>query len=57
MDGDPAAIGDLARDRGIALHELSPQRASLEEAFLQMTSDSVEYRTGSEQPAQPRKGN
>ena len=45
-DGDPAVIGDLARDRGIALHELSPQRASLEEAFLQMTADSVEYRTG-----------
>jgi ABC-2 type transport system ATP-binding protein len=46
MDGDPARIGDLARDRGIALHELSPQRASLEEAFLRMTADSVEYRTG-----------
>ncbi|MFC1417232.1 ATP-binding cassette domain-containing protein [Streptacidiphilus cavernicola] len=48
VDGDPAAIGDLARDRGIALHELSPQRASLEEAFMQMTSESVEYRTGAE---------
>jgi ABC-2 type transport system ATP-binding protein len=43
LDGDPAAIGDLARDRGIALHELSPQRASLEEAFMQMTADSVQY--------------
>ncbi|MFC1412180.1 ABC transporter ATP-binding protein [Streptacidiphilus sp. N1-12] len=49
VDGDPAAVGDLARDRGIALHELSPQRASLEEAFMQMTADSVEYRTGAEQ--------
>jgi ABC-2 type transport system ATP-binding protein len=48
MDGDPAAIGDLARDAGVALHELSPQRASLEEAFMQMTADSVEYRTGGE---------
>jgi ABC-2 type transport system ATP-binding protein len=46
MDGDPARIGDLARDRGVALHELSPQRASLEEAFMRMTADSVEYRTG-----------
>jgi ABC-2 type transport system ATP-binding protein len=45
VDGDPAEIGDLAREKGIALHELSPQRASLEEAFMQMTADSVEYRT------------
>jgi ABC-2 type transport system ATP-binding protein len=45
-DGDAAQIGDLARDRGIALHELSPQRASLEEAFMRMTADSVVYRTG-----------
>ncbi|MEZ0090562.1 ABC transporter ATP-binding protein [Streptacidiphilus sp. EB129] len=48
VDGDPARIGDLARDHGIALHELSPQRASLEEAFLRMTADSVEYRTHGE---------
>jgi ABC-2 type transport system ATP-binding protein len=46
IDGDPAGIGDLAAEHGIALHELSPQRASLEEAFMQMTADSVEYRTG-----------
>ena len=46
LDADPAQIGDLARDRGIALHELSPQRASLEEAFMRMTADSVVYRTG-----------
>ena len=45
-DGDPALIGDLARERGLALHELSPQRASLEEAFMRMTADSVVYRTG-----------
>jgi ABC-2 type transport system ATP-binding protein len=25
------------------LHELSPQRGSLEEAFIQLTGDSVEY--------------
>jgi ABC-2 type transport system ATP-binding protein len=50
IDGDPARIGDLARDHGIALHELSPQRASLEEAFMQMTADSVEYRTGPDGP-------
>ena len=53
VDGDPARIGDLARDHGIALHELSPQRASLEEAFMQMTADSVEYRTGADGSAIP----
>jgi ABC-2 type transport system ATP-binding protein len=52
-DADPAVIGDLARDRGIALHELSPQRASLEEAFMQMTADSVVYRTGGHPEAGP----
>jgi ABC-2 type transport system ATP-binding protein len=36
-------IGDAARDLGIALHELTPQRASLEEAFMTMTRDDVEY--------------
>jgi ABC-2 type transport system ATP-binding protein len=39
----PARIGDAARDLGIAVHELTPQRASLEEAFMAMTKDDVEY--------------
>jgi ABC-2 type transport system ATP-binding protein len=38
-----ADIGDLAAAQGITLHELSPQRGSLEEAFIQLTGDSVEY--------------
>ena len=38
-----ADIGDLAAATGITLHELSPQRGSLEEAFIQLTGDSVEY--------------
>jgi ABC-2 type transport system ATP-binding protein len=38
-----ADIGDLAAAKGITLHELSPQRGSLEEAFIQLTGDSVEY--------------
>ncbi len=42
---DAAAIGDLAGANGIVLHELSPQEASLEEAFMELTHDSVEYRT------------
>jgi ABC-2 type transport system ATP-binding protein len=40
---DGQAIGDLALAQGIALHELSPQNASLEEAFMELTKDSVEY--------------
>ena len=38
-----AAIGDIAAAHGIALHELSPQSASLEEAFMELTHDSVDY--------------
>ncbi len=38
-------IGDLAGAAGITLHELSPQAGSLEEAFIQLTGDSVEYGT------------
>src|SRR5256885_12426703 len=30
----------------IVLHELSPQTGSLEQAFMQITGDSVEYHTG-----------
>ena len=41
-----AAIGELAAVEGIALHELSPQDASLEEAYMELTHDSVEYRAG-----------
>ncbi|MEY9848399.1 ABC-2 type transport system ATP-binding protein [Streptacidiphilus sp. BW17] len=46
VDADPARIGDLVAAHGVTLHELSPQRASLEEAFMRMTADSVEYHTG-----------
>jgi ABC-2 type transport system ATP-binding protein len=38
-----ARIGDTARDLGVAVHELTPQQASLEEAFMAMTRDDVEY--------------
>jgi len=36
-------IGDLAFDNGIRLHELAPLQASLEQAFMELTRDSVEY--------------
>jgi ABC-2 type transport system ATP-binding protein len=38
-------IGDLAAERGIALHELTPTSGSLEDAYLALTGDAVEYRT------------
>ncbi len=41
---DEVAVGDLAGARGIVLHELSPQTASLEEAFMELTESSLEYR-------------
>ncbi|NUT51534.1 MAG: ABC transporter ATP-binding protein [Saccharothrix sp.] len=36
-------IGDIAAASGVVLHELSPQRGSLEQAFMQLTGDAVEY--------------
>ena len=37
-------IGELAAANGIVLHELTPQQASLEEAFMELTRDDVEFR-------------
>ena len=45
-------IGRIAADSGIALAELTPQQASLEEAFMEMTKDAVEYQS----PAREREG-
>jgi ABC-2 type transport system ATP-binding protein len=36
-------IGDLAFDHAIRLHELAPLQASLEQAFMELTKDSVEF--------------
>jgi ABC-2 type transport system ATP-binding protein len=44
--GDARMIGDAAGDAGIRLHELAPVQASLEEAFMHLTGDSVEYHAG-----------
>ena len=38
-------IGELAAAGGFVLHELAPQRGSLEAAFMDLTRDSVEYGT------------
>ena len=40
---DSAEVGRLAAAYGIALSELTPIRPSLEEAFMELTRDSVEY--------------
>jgi ABC-2 type transport system ATP-binding protein len=37
------AVGELAAANGVVLHELSPAQASLEEAFMRLTRDAVEY--------------
>jgi len=37
------AIGTIALSAGIALSELTPQRASLEEVFMELTADSLDY--------------
>jgi ABC-2 type transport system ATP-binding protein len=36
-------VGDAAAETGIALHELTPQQASLEEAFMHLTKDELEF--------------
>jgi ABC-2 type transport system ATP-binding protein len=41
---DAAAIGDAALAKRIAIHELTPQQASLEQAFMDLTRDDVEFR-------------
>jgi ABC-2 type transport system ATP-binding protein len=37
-------IGDLAAREGLRIHELTPITASLEDAFMELTHDEVEYR-------------
>ena len=36
-------IGEAAASRGLVLHELSPHRGSLEDSYLSLTADAVEY--------------
>jgi ABC-2 type transport system ATP-binding protein len=58
VSGLPAGqVGALAFNHGVQVNELTVIRASLEEAFMELTADSVEYRAGAEetrgQPAGP----
>jgi ABC-2 type transport system ATP-binding protein len=53
VTGMPAArVGELAASASIVLHELTPQLASLEDAFLELTSDSLEFGHLGSDPAQ-----
>ncbi|AZS43897.1 ABC transporter ATP-binding protein [Microbacterium oleivorans] len=40
-----AAVGEIAAQHQIPLHELTPRSGSLEDAYLALTEGSVEYRT------------
>jgi ABC-2 type transport system ATP-binding protein len=50
---DPAGIGDIAGGHGVFLHELVLVRSSLEEAFMRLTADSVEYHASGSPDAVP----
>jgi ABC-2 type transport system ATP-binding protein len=51
VSGVPSArIGEIAAHASLTLHELTPIRASLEDAFMELTSDSVEYRSREREP-------
>jgi len=39
-------VGDLAFENAVRLHELAPAQASLEQAFMELTASSVEFRAG-----------
>ncbi|GAB2456537.1 ABC transporter ATP-binding protein [Xylanimonas ulmi] len=43
---EASAIGELALTAGVVLHELTPVSSTLEQAYMELTADSVEYRTG-----------
>jgi ABC-2 type transport system ATP-binding protein len=45
---DAPAIAGLAAGHGIPVHELTPRYASLEEAYLDITKDSVEFHARSQ---------
>ncbi|MFF2189584.1 ATP-binding cassette domain-containing protein [Streptomyces sp. NPDC058155] len=45
-DATATAIGDLARDHALAVHELTPAHSTLEEVYTALAGDSAEYRAG-----------
>jgi ABC-2 type transport system ATP-binding protein len=53
---EASAIGDIAAGVPVVLHELATQSASLEEAFMELTEDSIEYRGAGPSTAQAPTG-
>ncbi|MEN3585264.1 ABC transporter ATP-binding protein [Streptomyces sp. ZYX-F-203] len=49
-------VGEAAARRNVVLHELSPQQASLEEAFMRLTAQSVEYHAHDGAPTEATPG-
>jgi ABC-2 type transport system ATP-binding protein len=45
-------VGETAAANGIVLHELAPQQASLEEAFMELTREDVEFKAGEPEPTE-----
>jgi len=43
---DTDRVGDTAFRAGVGVRELTRRTASLEEAFLELTSDEQQFRTG-----------
>ena len=50
---EAAAVGDLAAIHGIAIHQLITRHASLEEAYLDLTGTSTDFRAGTALPDAP----
>ena len=50
---DAPTIGRLSAANAVVLHELTPSSASLEDAYFELTGESVEYRA---EPALPGPG-
>jgi ABC-2 type transport system ATP-binding protein len=46
-------VGEIAAAAGLTLHELTPVRGSLEEAFMSLTQDTVEYHSSAVPGATP----
>lgn len=57
IDGlDVRHIGKIAADRDVVLYELTPQRVALEDVFIKLTADAVEYQAGTPAGARPQTG-
>jgi ABC-2 type transport system ATP-binding protein len=50
---DAPRIGEIAAANRIVLHELTPRLASLEEAYMELTADSLEYGAPGSPPPSP----